>query len=54
MLCSKQQAMLQHSNYLGGIDATWFLQAGHPVFSNLGLSARTKIFQELPCRGSRF
>lgn len=54
MLCSKQQAMLQHSNYLCGIAATWFLQAGRPVFSNLGLSARTEIFQELSCRGSRF
>lgn len=54
MLSSKQQVMLQHSNYLCGIDSTWFLQAGHPVFSNLGLSARTEIFQEMSCKGSRF
>lgn len=36
MLCSQQPAMLQHGNHLCGIDATWFLQAGYPVFSNLG------------------
>lgn len=54
MLCSKQQPMLQYGNYLGGIDATCYLQAGHSVFSNLDQSARTKIFHELLCSGSSF
>jgi len=54
MLCNNQQAMLQHGNYLYDADATCFLQAGHPVFSNLCLSARTEIFEELPCRCSSF